>query len=70
VPNLKAVDLRVMIPAKNFAVSKEFYEAIGCVRLPLTREVGLVALWRLIARCTLRVDLTAPITFDSRVSAI
>ena len=38
--------------------------------LPLSRQAGLAALWRLIARGTLRVDLTAPITFDTRVSVI
>jgi hypothetical protein len=36
--------------------------------LPLSRQAGLAALWRLIARGTLRVDLAAPITFDTRVS--
>lgn len=39
-------------------------------RLPLSREAGLAALWRLIARGALRVDLGAPITFDTRVSII
>lgn len=38
--------------------------------LPLSREAGLAALWRLIARGALRVDLRAPITFDTRVSII
>jgi len=38
--------------------------------LPVSRQVGLAALWRLIARGTLRVDLAAPITFDTRVSII
>lgn len=38
--------------------------------LPLSREAGLAALWRLIARRALRVDLGAPITFDTRVSII
>lgn len=38
--------------------------------LPLNRQAGLAALWRLIARGTLRVDLAAPITFDTRVSII
>jgi hypothetical protein len=36
--------------------------------LPLSRQAGLAALWRLIARGTLRVDLAAPITSDTRVS--
>lgn len=38
--------------------------------LSLSREVGLAALWCLIARGTLRVDFSAPITFDTRVSII
>lgn len=38
--------------------------------VPLSRQVGLAALWCLIARGTLRVDLSAPITFDTRVSVI
>jgi TnsA endonuclease N terminal len=38
--------------------------------LPLSRQAGLATLWRLIARGTLRVDLAAPITFDTRVSII
>jgi hypothetical protein len=38
--------------------------------LPVSRQAGLAALWRLIARGTLRVDLAAPITFDTRVSTI
>jgi hypothetical protein len=38
--------------------------------LPVSREAGLAALWRLIARGRLRVDLTVPITFDTRVSVI
>jgi TnsA-like endonuclease N terminal len=37
-------------------------------RVPLSREAGLAALWRLIARGALRVDLGAPITFHTRVS--
>jgi hypothetical protein len=38
--------------------------------LPVSRQAGLAALWRLIARGALRVDLAAPITFDTRVSII
>src|SRR6185437_5565617 len=38
--------------------------------LPLSRQVGLATLWRLIARGTLRVDLSSPISFDTRVSII
>lgn len=38
--------------------------------LPLSREAGLAALWRLIARGRLRVDLSAPITSHTRVSTI
>jgi hypothetical protein len=38
--------------------------------LPVSRQAGLAALWRLIARGKLRVDLAAPITFDTRVSII
>lgn len=38
--------------------------------LSLSRQVGLAALWCLIARGALRVDLSAPITFDTRVSII
>jgi TnsA endonuclease N terminal len=38
--------------------------------LPVSRQAGLATLWRLIARGTLRVNLAAPITFDSRVSII
>ena len=41
-PNLKTVDLRVMMPAKNFAVSKAFYEAIGCVVHDVSTELALV----------------------------
>jgi len=39
-------------------------------RLTLSREAGLATLWRLIACGTLRVDLRAPINFDTRVSII
>lgn len=38
--------------------------------LPMTRQAGLAALWRLIACGKLRADLGAPITFGTRVSAI
>ena len=38
--------------------------------VPVSRQAGLGALWRLIARGRLRVDLAAPITFDTRVSII
>ena len=38
--------------------------------VPVSRQAGLAALWRLIARGRLRVDLAAPITFDTRVSII
>lgn len=38
--------------------------------LPVSRQIGLAALWRLIARGTLRVDLAAPINFNTRVSII
>jgi hypothetical protein len=38
--------------------------------LPVSHERGLATLWRLIARGTLRVDLAAPITFDTRLSII
>jgi hypothetical protein len=38
--------------------------------LPVSRQAGLAALWRLIARGALRVDFAAPITFDTRVSII
>ena len=37
--------------------------------LPVSREVGLATLWRMIARRTLRVDFATPITFATRVSA-
>jgi hypothetical protein len=40
--NLKALDLRVMVPAKNFDVSKEFYEAIGCIVRDVSTELALV----------------------------
>lgn len=36
--------------------------------LPASREAGLAVLWRLIARGTLVVDLTMPITIDTRVT--
>ena len=39
-------------------------------RVPVSREIGLAVLWRLIARGTLRVDLAVPITFNTRVSTI
>jgi hypothetical protein len=35
--------------------------------LPVEREIGLATLWRLIARRTLRVDFSAPITYASKV---
>jgi hypothetical protein len=38
--------------------------------VPLSRPVSLAALWRLIAHGRLRVDLSAPITFDTPVSVI
>ena len=37
--------------------------------LPASREAGLAVVWRLIARGALAVDLTMPITADSRVTA-
>jgi hypothetical protein len=37
--------------------------------LPVSREVGLATLWRMIARRTLRVDFATPITFATRVSS-
>ncbi len=36
--------------------------------LPIGRRAGLATLWRLIARQALRVDLSAPITLDTRLS--
>src|SRR5712664_4514976 len=36
--------------------------------LPATREAGLAVVWRLIARGALVVDLTIPITTDTRVT--
>jgi hypothetical protein len=36
--------------------------------LPGSRAVNLALLWRLIARGALRVDLSAPITFDTAIS--
>jgi hypothetical protein len=44
VPNLKAVDLRVMMPAKNFAVSKAFYKVIGCTVDDVNTNRALVEL--------------------------
>jgi hypothetical protein len=44
VPNLTAVDLRVMVPAKNFALSKAFYEALGCVVHDVNTGLALVEL--------------------------
>jgi hypothetical protein len=38
--------------------------------LPVSRQAGLAALWRLIARGSLQVDLAAPITLDTRVSSL
>jgi len=35
--------------------------------LPVSRPVGLATIWRLIARRCLRVDLSAPITFDTPI---
>jgi hypothetical protein len=37
--------------------------------LPASREAGLAVVWRLIARGALVVDLTMPITTDTRVTA-
>lgn len=37
--------------------------------LPASREIGLAVVWRLIARGGLAVDLTMPITNDTRVTA-
>jgi hypothetical protein len=39
-PNRNAVDLRVMVPAKDFAVSKAFYEAIGCIVRDVSTELA------------------------------
>jgi hypothetical protein len=36
--------------------------------LPASREAGLAVVWRLIARGALVVDLTIPITTDTRVT--
>jgi hypothetical protein len=44
VPNLKAIDLRVMMPARNFALSKAFYEAIGCIVIDVSTHLALVEL--------------------------
>jgi hypothetical protein len=52
VPNLKAVDLRVMVPARNFAISKAFYEAIGCRVHDVTTELAFVKLAASIFRTT------------------
>lgn len=38
--------------------------------LPASREAGLAVVWRLIARGALVVDLTTPITADTRVTAL
>ena len=35
--------------------------------LPVSRSVGLATIWRLIARRSLRVDLSAPITLDTPI---
>jgi hypothetical protein len=36
--------------------------------LPVSREAGLAVVWRLIARGTLVVDLTMPVTTETRVT--
>jgi hypothetical protein len=38
--------------------------------VPLSRQATLGAVWRLVAQGTLRVDLSAPITFDTRMTAL
>jgi hypothetical protein len=44
VHNLKAVDFRVMVPAENFALSKAFYKAIGCIVDDVSTNLALVEL--------------------------
>jgi hypothetical protein len=73
-----------LLPIRQAPLDAEVTEIVLCIArsmqtatfggvlagLPVRREVGLATLWRLIARGMLRVDLTAPITFDTRVSML
>ncbi len=65
------VDVRVadlVLSATRLARGTTFGGVLAA--LPVSRERGLATVWRLIARGVLRVDLTVPITFDSRLSVI
>lgn len=56
---------RALAHARHNAVS--FGDLVGM--LPASREAGLAVVWRLIARGALVVDLAAPITPQTRVTA-
>jgi TnsA endonuclease-like protein len=53
-----------------FTIRSEKTPTLGGVlaALPVSRQAGLAALWRLIARGSLQVDLAGPITLHTRVS--
>jgi hypothetical protein len=57
---------RALAHARTHAVS--FGDLVDA--LPASREAGLAVVWRLIARGALAVDLTAPITAETQVTAL
>jgi hypothetical protein len=63
-----AVVTALILSAARSTQTATFGNVLAAV--PLSRQVSLAALWRLIARGTLQVDLSAPITFDTPVSVI
>jgi hypothetical protein len=79
-PRLEAA--KRLLPLKNAPIDVVLAErAIAVVRghatsfghlvdvLPASREAGLAVVWRLIARGALVIDLSMPITTDTRVTA-
>lgn len=63
-----AVAAELILRAARSTQRATFGSVLAAV--PLERQASLAALWRLIAHGTLRVDLSAPITFDTLVSVI
>ena len=39
-PNLAVVEVKAFVPAKNFALSMEFYEAIGFIRASVFEDIA------------------------------
>ena len=44
--NLKVADVRAFVPAKDFAVSKSFYTALGWKLTEITEKLALIELPR------------------------